>query len=77
MFRFLKSSHKLTYLRIALLCHCSPDHVYDVAHGKADMLDDSNAPILKRLRDAGQMRRTYIKKHRHHHKSDRKVAPEE
>ncbi|MBQ7878907.1 MAG: hypothetical protein IJ319_05535 [Bacteroidaceae bacterium] len=34
MFAFLKSSHKLEYIKIAIKCSVTPDYVYNVAHGK-------------------------------------------
>ncbi len=32
-FRFLQSSHKWLYLRLAIRFRTSPDHVYKLAHG--------------------------------------------
>ncbi len=34
MFAFLKSSHKMEYIKIAMKCFVTPDYVYNVAHGK-------------------------------------------
>lgn len=36
-FRFLKSSHKWLYFRLALKFRVRPDHVYDLAHGRVDV----------------------------------------
>lgn len=34
MFKFLRSSHKGLYIMTAIKFGCSPDLVYDIAHGK-------------------------------------------
>lgn len=46
---FLKSSHKLDYLSIAIQFHVSPDRVYRLNHDTIKPVDDKDKQILYEL----------------------------
>ncbi len=59
MFRFIKSSHKMFYIKTALKFGCTPDYVYDVAHGK--VVNGSKViRIREYLMDNGLMHRVRL-----------------
>lgn len=46
-FRFLKSSHKSLYIRLAFKFRCRPDHVYDLAHRRVDVETRTDYEIVR------------------------------
>ncbi len=45
--RFLHSTHKLLYIRLAIRFLVSPNHVYDLAHGKIDVDTHKDHEIVR------------------------------
>jgi hypothetical protein len=59
MIRFLTSSHCGTYIRLALKHFCTPEHVYNIAHGQ-EATRGRDRKIVHELFRLGIV-------HRHHH----------
>ena len=66
-FNFLKSSHKLLSIKLALKFRVTPDHVYDLAHGRMDVDTHTDHLIVRYFRDH-KCFADVKKKHRHSHR---------
>ncbi len=58
--KFLHSHHKLLYIKLAIRFWVSPNHVYNLAHGKCDVDNHKDHKIVK------YFRKHHCFKHTHH-----------